>query len=367
MISKIVQRWVILALLCIFMIFMLGADRSRVIFENQCVHLTDGTNLAVIDSAGSLQTTATPYLFSIARDNISGVSFIDKFGHNAAASGTEEEVWEGSAPYVYLTSAEQVKLSSNDVDDDSSLLSSGAATEGSSTTLVDSGATFQSDGVAAGDIILNDSDVAHAYVTTVDSETQIAFMAHNSTDFVSGDAYRVVNANDSGAAVVEIRGLAGDLAPLSEFMLLSTGASTTAAGSYLRVFRAIVRLAGSSNGNEGTLSLKNNAENNTLAVITAGRNQTLMAMWTVPAGKTFYLLCYYASEAKGKETELLLRWRDNPNEPFGLKHHQFFKNAAIKHIFQIPLELQAGSDIAISTEAGGGGGKISAGFAGWYE
>ncbi|MDD5551464.1 MAG: hypothetical protein PHS34_09405 [Candidatus Omnitrophica bacterium] len=62
----------------------------------------------------------------------------------------------------------------------------GTATSTSVYKLVDSAATFISDGIAAGMIVRNDTDETYSYVVSVDSETQLTI---NDDIVVSGEAY----------------------------------------------------------------------------------------------------------------------------------------------------------------------------------
>ena len=69
-----------------------------------------------------------------------------------------------------------------------------AATSGSATTLADSGATFQSDGVEAGDIVYDVTEGTYAYVVSVDSEVSMTMTNVGSnlpvTDW-NGDTYHI--------------------------------------------------------------------------------------------------------------------------------------------------------------------------------
>jgi len=84
---------------------------------------------------------------------------------------------------------------------------------------------------------------------------------------------------------VTIQGLDADYNQLSETITLDgTGVAETN-GFFLRVFRAFIE---GSQEPSGTINITNSSV--TYARITAGENQTLMTVWTVPAGYTAYLL-----------------------------------------------------------------------------
>lgn len=90
-------------------------------------------------------------------------------------------------------------------------------------------------------------------------------------------------ANDEDVQVT-IQGLDADYNPLSETVALDgTGVGETN-GFFLRVFRAFIE---GSQQPSGTINITNTST--TYARISLGENQTLMTVWTVPAGYTAYL------------------------------------------------------------------------------
>ena len=106
------------------------------------------------------------------------------------------------------------------------------------------------------------------------------------------------NVNDSaagsGARTVEIQGLDADYNVVLETLTIGGAAGTQ---TFIRVFRVKVLTAGTSGINEGTISITSSDTSTVLAQIgidgtgsnAAGRGQTFMALYTVPAGKTAYL------------------------------------------------------------------------------
>jgi len=98
----------------------------------------------------------------------------------------------------------------------------------------------------------------------------------------------------TGARTVEIQGLDADYNVVLETLTVGGSTSTT---EFIRIFRAKVVTAGSNGINEGTISITSSDTSTVLAQIgvdgtgsnAAGRGQTFMALYTVPAGKTAYL------------------------------------------------------------------------------
>ena len=102
------------------------------------------------------------------------------------------------------------------------------------------------------------------------------------------------SAAGTGARTVEIQGLDADYNVVLETLTVGGSTSTT---EFIRIFRAKVVTAGSNGINEGTISITSSDTSTVLAQIgidgtgsnAAGRGQTFMALYTVPAGKTAYL------------------------------------------------------------------------------
>jgi len=83
---------------------------------------------------------------------------------------------------------------------------------------------------------------------------------------------------------VTIQGLDTNYAELSETVTLNASGTATTTGSFLRVYRAFVA---SGTASAGDISITNSST--TYASIDSDEQQSLMALWTVPAGYTAYL------------------------------------------------------------------------------
>jgi hypothetical protein len=102
------------------------------------------------------------------------------------------------------------------------------------------------------------------------------------------------SATGTGARTVEIQGLNSAYEVVTETLTVGGSAGTQ---TFVRVFRARVSTAGASGVNEGTISVTSQSTSTVLAEIgvdgtgssAAGRGQTFMCLYTVPAGKTAYL------------------------------------------------------------------------------
>jgi hypothetical protein len=102
------------------------------------------------------------------------------------------------------------------------------------------------------------------------------------------------SAAGTGARTVEIQGLNSAYEVVTETLTVGGSAGTQ---TFIRIFRAVVKSAGTSGVNEGVISITSSSTSTVLASIgvdgtgsnAAGRGQTFMSLYTVPAGKTAYL------------------------------------------------------------------------------
>lgn len=169
---------------------------------------------------------------------------------------------------------------------------------------------------------------------------------------------------DTGARTVVIEGLDSAHDEISETVILNGQTAVNTVKSYLRVHRMRVITAGSTGSNEGIIYSGTGA-------ITAGKpavvhshipigdNQTLQAIYTIPAGHTGYLFNYQCFSGIAKDVDARLCIRAE-NEVFQTKAILSFIDGEATHKFDAPLELTAKSDIEIQARAVAGGGSISA-------
>ena len=98
-----------------------------------------------------------------------------------------------------------------------------------------------------------------------------------------------------GARTIEVFGLDSDYNQISEEVVLDGTSAVTTSKSFLRVNRAFVKTAGDNEVASGIIRIgtgiiTNNAPGSVYARIDPEDGQTLMCVWTVPAGYTAYLL-----------------------------------------------------------------------------
>jgi hypothetical protein len=161
----------------------------------------------------------------------------------------------------------------------------------------------------------------------------------------------------TGARTVELFGLDGDYNEISEVVTLNGQTAVNTTQSYLRINRMIVRSAGSGGANAGIIyagtgTVTTGVPANIYATINGdGTNQTLMALWTIPAGYTGYLMQYDVSNGTTSNTpavcKLLLVARPY-GEVFQTKDIKSLTTGMhIENTLIIPVEFAEKTDIEV--------------------
>ena len=251
-----------------------------------------------IENTGHAIVTAE-FAREVALGNIANYSQNTKFGRNPDVDSAQAaDVWGGGRAalgfYEYkgfnATANENITTASSSASDVGTLVSSGTVTTTAEKQLIDSGATFVTDGVAVGDIVLNDTRGTYGYVTSVDSETQLTVFKMQDTavgqyDNIVGNTYRVATAGSTGAAVVIWqRALNANLEKQkNQFVILNGTSTVTTTGEFYRLSRGKVLLAGSTGHNVGEITCRQATTTaNVFCVMPATANQTLICCDTVP-------------------------------------------------------------------------------------
>lgn len=194
-----------------------------------------------------------------------------------------------------------------------------------------------------------------------DGATEYAFQTSAQTLLVKSSD-RDDDDGDTGARTMRIEGLDANYDEISETITLNGQTNVTSANSYLRVHRMYVLTAGSSEQNEGDITARFSTTNDLGAKISrnsGGENQTLMAIYTVPAGKTAYLKHWFFGQ-KNQDSSIRLRVRE---------HGKVFQTKAFfdsEDTFDVEytsfLKIPEKSDILIDAKAQTGSHEMNAGF-----
>jgi len=135
------------------------------------------------------------------------------------------------------------------------------------------------------------------------SATQMTVSSSSADDAAAG----------TGARTINIQGLDADYNEISEDIILNGQTPVTTVNSYLRINRGSVLTAGSGGKNAGIIRAGTGTvtsgvpANVFLSIDGEGDNQTLMCLWTVPAGYTAFLVQTNVSTGNSSNTPALLR------------------------------------------------------------
>ena len=195
-----------------------------------------------------------------------------------------------------------------------------------------------------------------------DTVGDYTYMTTASTLYISSD--------DAGdGQVYEVQGLDANL-ELQVVEVTASGFNFVALDeTWLRVFRA-KNLGTTDNAGNIYISDDNTDAGgdgvpdtlaNVKAQIGIGNNQTLMAIYTVPAGKTAYMTHWGASVGKGDDVTITLVVR-----PFGgvfqVKDHKDLYQTIAEREFAPYLKILEKEDIALKGAIGAAGGQASGSF-----
>lgn len=168
------------------------------------------------------------------------------------------------------------------------------------------------------------------------------------------------NTNDTsagtGARTIYIEGLDTNYNVITENVTLNGQTQVATTKSFLRIYRSYVLTAGTGGTNAGDIYIGTTGASSGVptgtfyAKITAGEAQTLMAVYTVPAGKTFYLNTGTATHGTGTSGGVYMTVRFMTRS-FGGVFRTATKidvvESEITFPFLYPLKLEEKTDIEV--------------------
>jgi hypothetical protein len=168
----------------------------------------------------------------------------------------------------------------------------------------------------------------------------------------------IVNASDNGKQVL-VLGLDENYEEIEELFTLSSASTVAGIVNFKRVFRAFVT-NGSTDNVEDINFTKSGSD---VLRITAGKAQTLMAIYTVPAGKTGYLYQGACSAQAGADATGNMYVRYFGQQAFRIGHSfEVSGNAVYDYNFTFPIQIPEKSDIDVRVTVRTNKGRYTAAF-----
>lgn len=153
----------------------------------------------------------------------------------------------------------------------------------------------------------------------------------------------------TGARTVEIQGLDADYNLKTETVTMNGQTAVTTTATFIRVFRMRVVTSGTGEVNAGNITASIGGSD--VARINADEGQTLMAVYTVPANKTAYLVKFQGSLSKNQEAQFQLRARESSGA-WNVKGLWGTFAASVNYDYPVPLKFEEKTDIQIRAKAG---------------
>ena len=318
--------------------------------------------------------SARDFYLEVAKGKIQQHTYVNKFGenHDIDTGTTPEDIWSAGGVYVPPTANRIHQIKSSSANDAGTLIGTYTSTTYSETQLIDSGATFITDGVSVGDVVVDDTSQDHTLVISIDSETQLTIenWHHNGSSNL-GNVFRIATAASTGAVFTHVRlGQQKDGTSLTEFVLLNGVTNVPTVNTYFRMSRMHIHGVGTNKTNVGNITATADTDATVTAYIEAGHSQTLIAFVHVPQGKTAYMTSYYASMYRGTKIADAMAQMQLMSNLWGADvetvEHAFSLGAAsgsfVKE-FKPPKKFTQGTDIWMRCiEVTDSDSEISAGF-----
>lgn len=186
------------------------------------------------------------------------------------------------------------------------------------------------------------------------NDTSYPWSSFSSASVLSVDR---ASASDAGKAITII-GLDANYIEISENVTLTNATGNQTTKSFIRVYRAY--MYNGSSTNVGNINIKT-ADNVTVARITAAKGQTLMAIYTVPAGYTGFLHQGTMSVQDGADATGNMYVRYGGESAFRIGH-SFEVTGQYYYPFHNPVPIPEKSDIDVRATVRSNNARITAAF-----
>ena len=328
------------------------------------------------------RVSSMPYLYDIAEGNVTGHVHFDKIGYTVVSGTTIKDVWSYTDVTINLpTTATAMEVYTAAAQDRHDPIFSGTDNGGSLVTLVDTAKNFNAGTpVLVGDcIVLNKStSPSYGFVTAITNNTTLAVAGGFSDGLTAnGKAYTIIKVDTySGVHAVLIEYLTTAFAEKSEIVLLG-GATTGVNLINVDVFRVQSMKAistGTAGVSAGAIQLWDaDGSAPIYSYITLGYTRARNSCYTVPAGKTLYLVQFVAGYATSvnKVANARIILKATQNDEFKISAFMpmaeiLCPNSTTFVEFIVPLKIVSGVTLkftAVPTESG----QVTTVLRGWIE
>lgn len=165
------------------------------------------------------------------------------------------------------------------------------------------------------------------------------------------------SASDAGKTIT-IVGLDADYNQITENVTLTAATANATTQSFIRVYRAY--MYNGSATNVGNIDIKKSAT--VVARITADKGQTLMAVYTVPAGYSAYLTQGVMSVKSGADATGNFFARYGGETAFRIAHTFEVASSDYFYAFHVPFKLPEKSDIDVRASVRSNNARVTAAF-----
>lgn len=170
---------------------------------------------------------------------------------------------------------------------------------------------------------------------------------------------QAANASDNGK-VITIQGLDAAFEPIEEDVSVNTSTVETTQ-AFKRVYRAFIKTGET---NVGDIVVDAKLTTTTVLQINAGKGQTLMAIYTVPAGKTGYLMQGTATCRASADATIDMYVRYGDDTAYRIGHSAEVSGAGGQYYypFPVPLKIPEKSDIDVRAAVRSNNARVTAAF-----
>ena len=165
------------------------------------------------------------------------------------------------------------------------------------------------------------------------------------------------SASDAGKTIV-IQGLDENYQEITENVTLTNATGNTTTRTFIRVYRSY--MYNGSAANVGNIDIKVSAT--VVARISAGNSQTLMGVYTVPAGYSLYLTQGVMSVKSGADATGNFFVRYGGETAFRIAHTFEVASAEYFYAFHVPFALPEKSDVDIRASVRSNNARVTAAF-----